>query len=102
MMTLDSGAAGVQLPASFLLQLAKRGLITRDDYLGNVPLGDATGHTVNAPVFRVHDIVVGGKTVSDVTVVAGAEGIALLGQTFLKRLGTWAINNQSGELVILN
>lgn len=92
--TIDSGAADVQIPADVVLTLARAGTVTRDDFIGSAIYRMADGSTVPSPRFRIRKLRVGNVVLRDVTAsVSGPNGQLLLGQSFLSRLSSWAVDN---------
>ena len=95
---LDSGAGDVQLPRASALQLIEEGSL--------VPTGkteaftDATGKDTPHMLYTLRSLTVGSRTVTNVECIVTDKGDALLGQSFLGRLGSWSINNTRQTLVL--
>jgi predicted aspartyl protease len=52
------------------------------------------------PMYRLHSVTIGGVTLHDVQ-ASGSDGdVWLLGQTFLRRLSSWSIDNKTATLHI--
>jgi clan AA aspartic protease (TIGR02281 family) len=99
--TLDSGAADVSIPADVFSTLVRTGTIQRSDFLDVQVYELANGTKERSQRFRIRSLKVGGIELRNVTAsVAPAAGTLLLGQSFLTRLGTWAIDNRRQVLVI--
>lgn len=99
--TLDSGAADVTIPADVVFTLMRAGSISGSDFLGSQTYVLADGAEVPSRMIRIHSLRVGGVVVHDVVgSVTSVRGLPLLGQSFLSRLSSWSIDNQSRTLII--
>jgi len=99
--TVDSGAADVSIPADVVLTLVRTGSLKEADFLGTQTYVLADGSRVPSPQFRIHSLTVGGWLVENVTGHVGAvKAPPLLGQSFLKRFGSWSIDNAHGVLLL--
>jgi hypothetical protein len=99
--TLDSGAADVVIPADVVLTLFRAKTLTEADFLGQRVYTLADGSNIPSQIFRIRSLKVGDLEIRNVIGNVGAvEGIPLLGQSFLSRLGRWSIDNQRQVLVI--
>lgn len=99
--TLDSGATDVTIPADVVLALMRTGTITEDDFLGSQTYILADGAEVPSRVIRIRSLKVGSVVMHDVVgSVASVRATPLLGQSFLGRLSSWSIDNQSRTLII--
>jgi predicted aspartyl protease len=97
---LDSGAADVTVPNKLLLHMLNEGTLKVSDYQGDGHYIIADGSHTTAPRYRLASITLGGKTVYDVG-ASGSDGdVYLLGQTFLTKLNSWAIENSTHTLKI--
>jgi uncharacterized protein len=98
--TVDSGAADVSIPADVFSTLVRAGTIQKTDLLGTKTYTLADGSTRSAQTFRLRSLTLGGKVLEDVAgSVAPIERLLLLGQTFLGRFKSWAIDNAKQALV---
>ena len=99
--TLDSGAAAVSIPADVFSTLVRTGTILKSDYLDTQVYELADGTKTRSQRFHIRSLKVGGIELRNVTAsVAPTAGSLLLGQSFLSRLGSWAIDNRRHVLVI--
>ena len=99
--TVDSGAADISIPADVVLTLGRTGSLKQGDFLGTQTYVLADGSQVPSPQFRIHSLTVGGWFVENVTGHVGpVKSPPLLGQSFLKRFGSWSIDNARGMLVL--
>lgn len=99
--TLDSGAADVSIPADVFSTLVRTGTIQDSDYLGVQTYVLADGSKQRSHRFRIRSLRVGGLELRDVVgSVSPSSGSLLLGQSFLGRLGTWAVDNRQHALLI--
>jgi clan AA aspartic protease (TIGR02281 family) len=99
--TLDSGASDVSIPADVFSTLVRTGTINESDYLGTQVYELADGTRTRSHRVRIRSLRVGSLELRNVEAsVAPAAGSLLLGQSFLGRLGTWAIDNRRQVLVI--
>jgi clan AA aspartic protease (TIGR02281 family) len=98
---LDTGASEVTIPANVALTLLKAGTIKEGDFLPGRKYRLADGSTLKGSRFKIRELEVGGLKMSNVpAVVAPGRGPLLLGQSFLSRVGNWAINNEKQLLLI--
>jgi clan AA aspartic protease (TIGR02281 family) len=99
--TIDSGAADVSIPADVASTLVRAGTITKDDFIGQQTFVLADGSTVPSAEFRIRTLKVGNLVLHDVTAsLTNAQGELLLGQSFLKRLTSWSIDNDRHVLLL--
>lgn len=99
--TLDSGAADVSIPADVFSTLVRTGTIQDSDYLDVQTYVLADGSKHRSHRFRIRSLRVGGLELRNVVgSVSPSSGSLLLGQSFLGRLGTWAVDNRRHALVI--
>jgi uncharacterized protein YecT (DUF1311 family) len=98
---LDSGAADVSIPKDVVLTLMRTGTIGDADFLGRQTYRLADGSTVPSETFRIKSLTIAGKIIENVTgSVAPVQGQPLLGQSFVRRLKSWSIDNQRQVLVL--
>ena len=94
---VDSGAADVSIPANVVSRLA----LADADFIGQRRYQLADGSTTVQKTFRIRSLKVGDTVVEDVTgSVAPAQGIPLLGQSFLRHFRSWSIDNATHELLL--
>ena len=101
--TIDSGADDVSIPADVVMTLMRTGTIDRGDFLGNRTYVLADGSTTPSLIFRIRSLRVGDdRGVRNVTasIVSVKGGGLLLGQSFLRRFGSWSIDNRRSVLVL--
>jgi hypothetical protein len=98
---LDSGAADVQIPAEVALTLYRTRTIRETDFLPGKTYVLADGSTVRSSRFLLRSLTVGRQRLTDVLASIGAHrSVPLLGQSFLKRLAAWSIDNRREVLMI--
>jgi len=97
---LDSGASDVSIPADMFSTLLRSGSIHKADLLDLQTYQLADGSTARAQRFRIRSLKVGGIEIRDIIGSVSKAGPLLLGQTFLKRFGSWSIDNQRQMLVL--
>ena len=98
---LDSGAADVSIPADVVSTLMRTGTLTAADFLGEKTYELADGSKLPSQTFRLKSLKVGNKAIENVIgFAAPRNGKLLLGQSFLKRLSSWSIDNQRHVLVL--
>jgi predicted aspartyl protease len=99
--TVDSGAADVSLPADVFLTLLRTGTIGEGDYIGSGKYRLADGSTVESDQFYIRELKVGTHTLKRVAAsVSGASAMPLLGQSFLSKFRSWAIDNERHALTL--
>lgn len=98
---LDSGASEVTIPAEVARRLVTSGTATPDDLLPSATYMLADGRTVEHPRINIRVMEVAGIRVHNVTASVGQEnGVLLLGQSFLERLGTWSLDSRRSMLIV--
>jgi predicted aspartyl protease len=98
---LDSGAADVQIPADVAMTLARAGTISEEDFIGSQTYTLADGSQLKGDQFRLREARLGNHIAHNVVASIGpVRGDLLLGQTFLSRLGIWAIDNTRRILIL--
>jgi predicted aspartyl protease len=96
-----SGAADVSIPADVATTLMRTETLTESDFLGTKTYILADGSKVPSRTFRIRSLKVGDTVVENVTgSMAAVEGSLLLGQSFLGRFKSWAIDNTKHALVL--
>jgi len=99
--TIDSGASFVTIPSDVASTLVRAGTITEADYVGSDTFVLADGSEVPSPEFRIRSLRIGNLVLQDVVAsITGSGGSLLLGQSFLKRLKNWSIDNSRHVLVL--
>lgn len=98
---VDSGAADVSITEDMVAALMDSGTMTGADLLGNKTYMLADGTMLQGKIYRMASVRIGGKVVKDVTVrIAASKGSLLLGQSFLRRLKSWSMDNGRQVLII--
>jgi hypothetical protein len=99
---LDTGAAEVNIPTDVALTLLRTGTIKDpNDFLPGAAYTLADGTTVKSFRFTIRSLTIGRRRITNVP--ASIDAIAsplLLGQSFLKRLGTWSMDSHRQMLVL--
>ena len=91
---VDSGAATVQIPEESVEELKRNGTLTEADFMGQHRFILADGRTMQQRVFRLRSLQIGERMMENVLATMGpAKSRALLGQSFLRRLNWWKIDN---------
>jgi clan AA aspartic protease (TIGR02281 family) len=92
--TIDSGASDVTIPSDVASTLVRAGTISADDYIGSQTFVLADGSQVPSPEFRIRSLRVGNVVLHNIVAsITGTSGSLLLGQSFLRRLKSWSIDN---------
>jgi clan AA aspartic protease (TIGR02281 family) len=98
---VDSGSADVSIPAEVALTLRKLGTLSGADLLGSKTYLLADGSQVSSEIYRIGSLKIGGLVMQNVTVRVSAEKSSLLlGQSFLRRLKSWSMDNSKQVLII--
>lgn len=98
---IDSGASDVSVPSDVVSTLIRSGTIDNSDFIGTQTFVLADGSTVPSAEFRIRSMQIGTLILHNVTAsLADAKAPLLLGQSFLKRLSGWSIDNGRGVLVL--
>jgi clan AA aspartic protease (TIGR02281 family) len=98
---VDSGAADVSLTEDMISTLMKSGTMTDADLLGKKTYMLADGTMLQGKIYRMASIRIGGMVMRDVTVrVGGPDSSLLLGQSFLRRLKSWSLDNARQVMII--
>jgi aspartyl protease family protein len=91
---VDSGAANVQIPEELADEMKRSGTLADSDFLGQRRFTLADGSSLQQRVFRLKSLQIGDRTMENVLAAVGApRSRALLGQSFLRRLSWWKIDN---------
>lgn len=91
---VDSGAANVQIPEDIAEQMKRDGTLADSDFLGQRRFILADGSGVQQRIFRIRTLQIGDRTMENVLAALGApRSRPLLGQSFLRRLEWWKIDN---------
>jgi hypothetical protein len=87
--------------SSVVAGMLASGALSRSDFLGRRDHVLADGSRISAETFRIRSLRIGGRVVEDVVATAGAlSSPFLLGQSFLRRLKSWSIDNANDTLVL--
>jgi len=98
---VDSGASDVTISADVVAALTRAGTIVTTDLLDPQVYQLADGSKTRTERVRIRSLRIGSVELRDVVVsVAPHAGLLLLGQSFLGRLQSWAIDNQRHLFVI--
>ena len=96
---LDSGAAEVAIPADVFMTLMRSHSVSENDFIGEGIFITADGTKHKSQQFILREVQVGTHVIKDVVAnVVPIEGDPLLGQSFLSRLPSWSIDNNSHVL----
>ena len=99
--TVDSGASDVTIPADVARTLFRTGTISDSDFIGEQTYRLADGSTVRSRTFRIRQLEVGGRTVTNVLgSIGGVESSLLLGQSFLSRFQRVSFDYGQGVLIL--
>lgn len=91
---VDSGAASIQIPQEVADELMRNGTLDQKDFLGDRGIVVADGRKLVQKTIRLRSIQVGNRTMDNVLATVGApHSQALLGQSLLRRLNWWKIDN---------
>jgi clan AA aspartic protease (TIGR02281 family) len=98
---LDSGAADVQIPDDVARTLIRMKTIGSDDYLGQGTYILADGAQHRESRISIRTLRIGNVELNNVMASVGdTRGELLLGQSFLRKLRSWSIDNDRGVLVL--
>jgi hypothetical protein len=95
---LDSGAGDVQIPLHEAQQLLQEGTLVMTGR--SATFINADGAKTAEPIFILRSLTVGERIVTNIECTVTTDGDALLGQSFLNRVGSWSIDNARGVLVL--
>jgi len=91
---VDSGAGNVQIPQEVAEELTRKGTLSQADFLGERTFVVADGRKLQQKLIRLRSIQVGNRSMENVLATVGApHSQALLGQSLLRRLNWWKIDN---------
>lgn len=91
---VNSGAANVQIPEEVADEMRRAGTLANSDFLGQRQFTLADGSGLQQRVFRLKSLQIGDRTMENVLAAVGEpRSRALLGQSFLRRLSWWKIDN---------
>lgn len=98
---VDSGAALVTVPEATVSAMLASGTLSDADFKNERNFVIADGSRVKSRTFVIRSLQVGDHTVNNVLASEFAgSGRPLLGQSFLKQLKSWSIDNTTQELVL--
>ena len=98
---LDSGASNLQIPQEVADELRRSGSLTDADGLGQRRYILADGKGVQQQVFRLRALQIGDKVMENVVATVSAPNSrVLLGQSVLRRLNGWGIDNVRNTLTL--
>lgn len=98
---LDSGAGECNMSSNLEKILINNGVIKRADYLTNGLYVLADGSIVENKRVKISKIKIGNRIISNVTMSIGSsDSPNLLGQSLLKKLDKWSIDNTKKLLII--
>ena len=98
---VDSGAADVSITEDMVSALMKSGTMTGADLLGSKAYMLADGTMLQGKTYRMASIRIGGMVMENVTVrIAAANSSLLVGQSFLRRLKSWSMDNARQVMII--
>lgn len=91
---VDSGAANVQIPEQVADELMRNGTLGQSDFLGERRFVLANGQGVMQRIIRLRSIQIGNRTMENVlAAISAPNSQALIGQSLLRRLNWWKIDN---------
>jgi len=98
---IDTGATDVAIPADIVASMVMSGFIEQADFLGERTYRVANGSTMLSQTFRIRSLKVGNIVIENVRAsVLPEKGPLLLGQSFLRRLKSWSLDNALHVLII--
>jgi clan AA aspartic protease (TIGR02281 family) len=98
---VDSGASDVSIPADVVLTLMRTKTISDEDFLGEKTYALADGSQAPSSRFRIRSLKVGNSTIENVNaIIAPANAVLLLGQSFLGKFKSWSIDNDRHVLML--
>src|ERR1035437_3984915 len=99
---LDLGASNVSISPDLFAVLIKSGTIKSSDFIGTETYQLADGSTAKSKTFYLRKLMIGNIEISNVkaTVSNSINAPLLLGQSALKKLGTYSIDNKKLVLKI--
>jgi clan AA aspartic protease (TIGR02281 family) len=98
---VDSGASDVSVPADVFSRLMRANTVTRADITGTRNYQNADGEVFQSQTFIIRSLKLGNIEAPNVQAkVSSSNAPPLLGQSFLKRFKSWAIDNSTQELIL--
>lgn len=99
---LDLGASDVSISPDLFLTLVKSGTIKESDYIGEKSYQFADGSTAKSSLFNISSLMIGEIEIKNVSasVSSNISSPLLLGQSALRKLGTYTIDNNRRILII--
>ena len=99
---LDLGASDVSISPDVFLVLYKSGTIKESDFIGEQRYQFADGSTSKSSVFNLSKLIIGDIELNNVraSVSNNINSPLLLGQSALKKLPSYKIDNQNSKLII--
>jgi len=98
---VDSGAADVSITEDMISTLMKSGTMTGADLLGSKTYMLADGTMHEGKIYRMASLRIGEMVMENVTVrIAAGNSSLLLGQSFLRRLKSWSMDNARQVMII--
>lgn len=98
---LDSGAGECNMSSNLEKKLIENGVIKTADYLANGLYRLADGSIIENKRVRISKVKIGNRMISNVTFSIGSsDSPNLLGQSLLKKLNKWSIDNAKKVLII--
>jgi clan AA aspartic protease (TIGR02281 family) len=98
---VDSGASHVVIPENLVQALRAGGKLSDADFISESSVKIADGTVVKSKVFVLRQLAVGNRVLENVpAMTAPSKAVPLLGQTFLQRFNSWAIDNDRKLLVL--
>lgn len=100
--TLDLGASDVSISPDVFLVLYRAGTINENDFVGTETYRFADGSTAKSNVFNLKTLKIGDTEIKDVraSISNNVSSPLLLGQSALKKLPSYKIDNQKNKLII--
>jgi len=98
----DPGASDVSISPDIFLVLYKAGTISESDFIGEQTYKFADGSTARSSVFNLSSIQIGHREIKNVraSISNNINSPLLLGQSALKKLVSYRINNENQLLII--
>lgn len=99
---LDLGASDVSISPDIFLVLYRAGTIKESDFIGQQTYKFADGSTAKSNVFNIRSIQIGNKEVTNVraSISNSIQAPLLLGQSAMKKFGSYRIDNSQRLLII--
>ena len=100
---IDTGAADVGISDAIATRMLGSGVMSQGDFKGSEKYVLADGSTLTCRALTLRSVRVGGRDVADVKASAcPGNPPLLLGQSFLKKLGPWALDYGRESLVVMS